>query len=84
MIPTIYPEYAFLDFLLIAGPYFSNTIGNGRRARENKPSRRPAQPVPIPLNIYPANNGNAAPKLDLINVFPATAEAATKRYDSMI
>ena len=73
-----------LDFLLIRGPYFKKMNGTGIKLAANKPKSKPAQPVPMPRNMYPANSGNAAPNDDLKKVLAATAEAATSKYDSIM
>lgn len=63
-------------------PYFIKRIGTGTSTSPTRPSKRPAQLVPIPWNIKVAKRGKTAPNEDLKKVLPAKAEAAKKRYES--
>jgi hypothetical protein len=50
--------------------------GIGMNAIDKNPKVELAQPPPKLLYIADANNGNPAPKLDLMKSFPAKTEAA--------
>jgi hypothetical protein len=67
---------ALLLTFRILSPYICNTKGIGIKAIDRNPNVELAQPTPRQLYIAAANNGNPAPKLDLIKLFPAYTEAA--------
>jgi hypothetical protein len=50
--------------------------GIGRKAQPRSPSRELAQAMPRLLYIAVANTTKPAPNMDLMNVFPAIADAA--------
>lgn len=58
--------------------------GQAIKTTAKRPNKRPAQLVPIFLNIKVAKRGKAAPKADLKNELAAIAEAAKTKYASMI
>lgn len=59
-----------------------NRNGIGMNAIDKKAKRLLAQSTPNLWNIALANNGNPAPKEDLMKSLPARTDAATSGYAS--
>lgn len=67
---------AYLLFCLNCLPHFINDNGHIIKTTANKPNNKPAQLVPMLVNMKVANNGKTPPKIDLKKALAAIALAA--------